>query len=227
MATVTDEREVGVTTLHGVTYKTYERLLRNPHNQHLRMAYHDGTLEIMSPSLYAHEGASRRFSLLIILMSKALRLRFTGTGSMTIRRGGDGATEGVGKEPDQGFYFGSWDRFPTHRDLDLGAGDPPPDLWIEVDHRASSQGRLPIYARLGVPEVWQFRVARQAVQFLQLVAGAYVPIDRSLALPVLTPNLVVEAIVAGEEMAESDYFDYLQDWIPAIIARHAHGPQPD
>ncbi len=227
MATVATQEESGVTVLHGVSYKTYGRLLRNPNNRHLRMAYHDGTLEIVSPILYAHEGASRRFSLLVILVGKALRLRFSGTGSLTIRRGGDGPNEGVGKEPDQGFYFGSWDRFPTKRNLDIDAGDPPPDLWIEVDHRVSSSGRLPIYDRLGVPEVWQYRVARQTVQFLQLVEGTYRPIDRSLALPILSPSLVVEAVVADEEMSESDYFDYLQAWIPQMIARQAEEPRPE
>ena len=39
--------------------------------------------------------------------------------------------------------------------------DPPPDLVIEVDVTHSSVPRMPIYAALGVPEVW--RLAEGAV----------------------------------------------------------------
>ena len=227
MATVTTRLDLDVTTLRGVPYRMYTRLLRNPENRHLRMAYHDGTLEIVSPISYAHEGASRRLSLIVLIVAKALGLRANGTGGLTIHRGGDGPVKGAGKEPDQAFYIGSLDRFPFQRNLDLDAGDPPPDLWIEVDHRASSQGRLPIYARLGVPEVWQYRVNRRTIKFLRLADGAYEPIDRSLALPVLTPSRVLEALRVGEEMAETDFFDYLRQWAPDIIARAANDFQAE
>jgi len=216
MATVT-RHNPDVRVLQGITFKTYVRMIRHPGNRHLRMAYHNGTLEIVSPIHYAHEGASRRLSLIVLIVAKALGLRANGTGSLTIHRAGDGPVKGVGKEPDQAFYIGSLNRFPYKRNLDLKAGDPPPDLWIEVDHRVSSRGRLPVYATLGVPEVWQYRVSRRTIKFLRLGEGVYRPIDQSLSLPVLTPSRVLEAMSAGEEMAETDFMDYLQNWAAELI----------
>jgi hypothetical protein len=66
-----------------------------------------------------------------------------------------------------------------------------------VDNRGSSRGRLPVYAALGVPEVWRYRVRRGELRFVRLVDGAYEPLDRSLALPMLTPALVLEALALG------------------------------
>ena len=220
-------RKDEVCILHGVPFKFYARLTRHPENSHLRMAYYDGTLEIVSPTYHAHEGASRRLSLIITLVARALGLRYNGTGSLTIHRAGDGPNQGVGKEPDLGFYIGSVNRFPMHRELDLNAGDPPPDLWVEVDHRASSRARLPIYAQLGVPEVWQYRVLRKTIKVMQLIDGKHQSGERSLSLPLLTPQRVFEALAAGETLAESDFVDWLQLWIPAIIARSATDAQPE
>ena len=38
-----------VFALRGVSYDFYEEVRRAPGNYHVRMTYHDGTLEIMSP----------------------------------------------------------------------------------------------------------------------------------------------------------------------------------
>ena len=38
-------------------------------------------------------------------------------------------------------------------DIDLEK-DPPPDLALEIDLTSKSLPRLPIYLRLGVPEIW-------------------------------------------------------------------------
>ena len=39
--------------------------------------------------------------------------------------------------------------------LDLDSGDPVPELVVEVDLTSPSLNKLPIYARLGVREVWR------------------------------------------------------------------------
>ena len=41
------------------------------------------------------------------------------------------------------------------RRIDLDAGAPPPRLVVEVDTTRPSASKLPIYARLGVAEVWR------------------------------------------------------------------------
>ena len=229
MGTVTEQEQqtTDVTVLRGVPFRAYLRMVRHPENSHLRMVYHDGTLEIVSPIYFAHEWSSRRFSMIVLAVARALGLRISGTGGLTITRSGDEPTKGVGKEPDQAFYIRALVRVPWNRKVDLNEGDSPPDLWIEVDHRASSQGRLPVYARLGVPEVWQYRVERKSIKFFQLVEENYLPLERSLVLPVLTPARVLEIMGAGEEMEESDFLTFLDEWIPAMIARAADEPRPE
>ncbi|MBO0719619.1 MAG: Uma2 family endonuclease, partial [Blastocatellia bacterium] len=34
--------------------------------------------------------------------------------------------------------------------------DPPPDIVVEIDIHHSSVAKLPIYAALGVPEIWRY-----------------------------------------------------------------------
>jgi Uma2 family endonuclease len=222
MATKT-RRHPQVTVLHGIPYKVYDRMVKLSANRHLRMSYHDGTLEIVSPHLIKHEVPSRWISTIVTTVADHLNLAYHGTGSYTYRRGGAGPYKGKGKEPDQSYYIAKAGQIRIDRDPDLDAGDPPPDLWIEVDNRVSSSGRLPVYAALGVPEVWQYRSRKKTLRFLRLVEGAYEPVDRSLALPVLTPELVLEALALGENMIESEWVRLLRDWAARTFPRPA-GP---
>lgn len=218
MAVGTGKHQI-VTVIHRVPFKAYVRLALTPENRHLRMAYHDGTLEIVSPRLRKHERPSDKLRIIITTVADRLGLPYDGTGSFTYRRAGEGPFRGKGKEPDQSFYFANAGRVPRDRDPDLDAGDPPPDLWIEVDNRVSSAGRLPIYAALGVPEVWRHRSGQGTLQFLRLVDGAYQPTDHSLALPVLTPALVLEAMALGDNPVESEWVALLRDWVARTIPR--------
>jgi Uma2 family endonuclease len=200
--------------LRGVRYGDYVRLVRQYENRHLRMTYHDGTLEIMSPE-YIHERPSTRLGVLIRVVCEELDITYEGTASTTFRRGEDPTKKkGKGKEPDESFYFANATRILGKERIDLDAGDPPPDLWIEVDHRSSSRGKLPVYAALGVPEVWRYRAATKRLRFVRLAAdrGTYEAIERSLCLPMLTPSLVQEALALGDGLLESAWTRLVREW---------------
>ena len=213
-----------VTVIHRVRFKDYVKLALTPENRHLRMAYHDGTLEILSPKLRRHERPSDKLRIIITTVATRFGLPYDGTGSYTYRRAGEGPYRGKGKEPDQSFYFANAGRVPRTRDPDLDAGDPPPDLWIEVDNRASSAGRLPVYAALGVPEVWRYRAGKKTLQFLQLVDGVYQPINRSLAVPALTPASVLEALNLGDDPLESEWDRLFREWVDRTFPRPLDAP---
>ena len=87
-----------------------------------------------------------------------------------------------GVEPDRRYHFrDNAARVRGKRALDM-AVDPPPDLILEADLTSSSVPRLPIFAALGIPEVW--RLEGEDLQFLHLQPnGNYQPRDRSLAFP--------------------------------------------
>lgn len=198
--------------LYDVSYKQYAALRDNPAHAHLRMTYYDGTLEIMSPE-YLHDKPAGRFRIFVNILCDELDIEYEGATNTTMRLPGEGPKKGKGKEPDQGFYFANARKLLGKTSIRLEQGDPPPDLWIEVDNRGSSRGRLPVYASLGVPEVWQYRARTRRLRFLALGEdGAYHPIERSLSLPMLTPALVLEAMALGDALLESA-------WTKALRAR--------
>ncbi len=97
--------------------------------------------------------------------------------------------------------------------LDL-ANDPPPDVAIEVDNTRNSKRALLIYARLGVPEVWRYDARGHSLWFGRLAGDHCESADRSLALPRLTPALVLQALDVFDEgeMDENAWFEWLKGW---------------
>jgi Uma2 family endonuclease len=180
------------------------------------MTYYDGTLEIISPE-YIHEVPAVRFGLLVRAAARHLGIACQGGGSTTFRRPGQGKRKGQGKEPDRCFYLASVPRIRGKTKLDI-LDDPPPDLWIEIDNRGSSRGRLPIYARLGVPEVWRYDVRRGRLWFGRKAGEAYEAIEPSLALPILTPALVLEALALAEGLVDSEWEERLVAWLGNLPA---------
>ncbi|WP_435017536.1 Uma2 family endonuclease [Tundrisphaera sp. TA3] len=221
MATASRRQHRDVKVLRNVPYEVYRLLVEDEANDHLRMSYHDGTLEIVSPKHLRHEIPSVRLLFLVTTAAEVLGIDYRAVGSGTCMKAGAGPFLGVGKEPDQSFYFANHRRLPTDREVDLDAGDPPPDLWIEVDNRVSSAGRLPVYAALGVPEVWQFRVKSRKVQFLRLVGNNYEVADRSLSLPILTPAFVRDALTTNHDLSDLDWIRRLRDSIGRLVADRA------
>jgi Uma2 family endonuclease len=215
MATDTRDRSAEATeqgtVLRGIAWKTYLKLRDNPYNYRVRMSYLDGTLILMSPE-YVHDGNGWRLAMVVSEVTEALRIPCLGTSTTTLRRKGDRPRKGSGKEPDQGFYIGENElRMRGMRDLDLDV-DPPPDLAIEVDNKADSSKALTLYARLGVPEVWRYKARTKTLWFGRLVGDHYESIDRSLNLPRLTPDLVVQALGQADQMGQIDWKPWLRAW---------------
>ena len=67
-----------------------------------------------------------------------------------------------GFEPDGCYYFTNVERMRAKKRIDL-TKDPVPDLAIEVDISSPSISRFPIFARLGVQEVWRYHKGRVAI----------------------------------------------------------------
>jgi Uma2 family endonuclease len=201
--------------LTGVTYDTYVKLREARGNQHLRMAYHDGVLEIMSPE-FRHDRASHRIFDLIYAYCKAFEVPCEAAGSTTFRKGLPGELKGKGREADESFYIGQvvFEVF-TKDTLDL-AVDPPPSLCVEVDNWGSSASKLPLYAGLGVPEVWRYRPRRHKLWFGRLAGESYEEIAVSLALPGLIPRMVLQLLADGARTPAAQWGKYLEsEWFPS------------
>src|SRR5262249_11445264 len=109
---------IPATVLKGVTYDMYVTLRDAPGNDGLRMAYYDGTLEIVSPAL-RHELGSNLFDLIVRAYTAVLDVDCLGVGSTTFRKGAPREKKGKGKEPDTSYYFTNLDLLREKEEIDL------------------------------------------------------------------------------------------------------------
>jgi hypothetical protein len=89
--------------------------------------------------------------------------------------------------------------------------DPPPDLAIEVDVTSAVLERPPIYARLGVPELWRY--VDDEVRFYRLSEGGeYEPIEHSVGFPWVTPAGVTRHLERRHEQDENSVVRAFVEW---------------
>jgi len=148
--------------LHNVGWSTYELLMAEREERRVPRLYYDrGVLEISSPSR-KHERVSRIIALLVELLAEEMGFDVDSAGSTTFKR--EDLLRGF--EPDECFYFsGNIELVRGKEDIDLDTGDPPPDLVVDIT--SPSLNKLPIYARLGVREVWRYADGRMEVLVLR------------------------------------------------------------
>lgn len=169
--------------LSGISWQTYETLLKELSDRRLRLTYNRGTLEIMAPSP-EHEFGKKVIGRFVETLAEETDLQIYPLGSTTFRR-----PELSGAEPDECFYIDQIGAVQGKKRLDL-TEDPAPDLVIEIDVTSSSTNRLQVYADLGVAEVWIYNGAALTVK--QLQNGTYITSQTSqffASLPI--PDIAV------------------------------------
>jgi len=201
LATKTSEREswsideVEHLYLEGVSWELYEHLLKVVGNRPLRLTYDNGELEIMSP-LPEHEIGKSALGRFVSTITEELDIPCQILGSTTFRR----KMKKKGLEPDDCFYIKSQPLIKGKKRINLPK-DPPPDLAIEVDVTSRSIPRLPIYAGLGVPEIW--RLSSKTVECMWLEREKYRESEFSRAFPKLRVADLMPFVRIAEE--ESDH----------------------
>jgi Uma2 family endonuclease len=182
----------GKVLLRDVSWRTYDRLIEERRERRTpRFHYDRGVMEIVSPSSM-YEGISRIVASLVDIMTEEINLDVFGAGSTTFKR----EDPGRGFEPDECFYFSdNAERVRGKEGMDLGAGDPPPDLVVEVDVTSPSLDKPGIYAHLGVAEVWRF--SGGGAEILVLRGGAYETAEASLAIPFLARDSLARFVERG------------------------------
>src|SRR5687767_1888590 len=198
--------------LHDVTWKLYERLLKDIGNRPLRVTFYRGSMEIMSP-LPKHERWKKRIGRLIELMLLEAGIRAETLGSTTFRR----EAKKAGLEPDECYYVQNAAAIRGKDRLDLSV-DPPPDLALEVDITRRSIKRMPVYAALGVPEVWRWN--GKTLTILLLSEREYVPSPASSAFPFLPIEpfqRFLDRLGAGED--ELAVLREFQQWVRTLPAQ--------
>jgi Uma2 family endonuclease len=194
--------------LHGVGWETFERLLADVGDRRKTLFnYINGNLEIMSP-LSLHEGSSRFFDKLLTIFVDELDIDMRCLGSLLMKS----AELKIGGEPDSCYYIKNELAIRAQENVIVGQA-PPPDLVLEVDITNPSDRRLPIYALLGVPEVWRYD--GYSLEFLALQNGEYIPIEDSLSFPTLPAAIIVEYVQKRSLSGESKTLKEFREWVKA------------
>jgi Uma2 family endonuclease len=115
-----------------------------------------------------------------------------------------------GLEPDECYYI-QHEADVRGRKIKLG-DDPPPDLVVEVDITTSVVKRLPIYAALGFPEIWQYIGSEIVIHQLQ-PTGIYAITPQSLALPMVPVSKLVEHLERSDQTDETTWIRVFRQWI--------------
>src|SRR5258708_1707366 len=143
--------------LDGISWNFYERTLEEIGNRPVRVTFYRGSIEIV-PSLAEHEFAGMSIGSLIEVTALEQNIPMQSFGSSTFWR----EDRQAGLEPDQCYYLRNEVKVRGMKRFDP-TRDPPPDLAIEVDIVRRSIAREPVYADLGVGEIWRYDGRRLTV----------------------------------------------------------------
>ncbi len=195
----------GKLVLHNVSWDEYEALmdqLVDPAG--LRIAYDDGTLQIMTTSA-EHESYATFLEKVIGFISTRRRIRIRSFGSATMRK----RKKTKGNEPDACFYVQSAPLIGNRVDINFEI-DPPPDIAVEIDLHRDSISKFSIYAALGVGEVWRYDGDLLKIDLLE--GQDYIPANQSRALPMLSSEILTNFL---RRMREDEFQALLEfdEWI--------------
>ncbi|MFO0917042.1 MAG: Uma2 family endonuclease [Planctomycetaceae bacterium] len=212
MAAATDIQP-GCVTFWDVSWEFYEQFLEEFKDRYVRHTYDDGVLEIMSPIGFEHERPKKLISWLIQALVEELEIPILCVGSMTLKN----QRKAKGIEPDECFYVARESEMRRKPDYDP-EHDPPPDLAIEIDWTSSSVPRMPVYARLGVPEVWRYAEEQLTVHCLN-ATGEYQESPQSLAFPGLPLDEFRAFIDRDPNVDETTWIRRFREWVRANLIK--------
>jgi Uma2 family endonuclease len=192
--------------LHDVSWAEFEAILAElGDHRSTRIAYDHGLLELMAP-LPEHEYFKQSISIAIEDIAEVLEQNYESYGSTTWRK----QAEQAGLEPDNCFYFQNEALVRGKLKFDLNQ-DPPPDLALEIDLTSKSLDRFPIYARLGVPEIWCYDQGQLKVYLLR--SGEYQPAEQSRVFPSLQVQGLPQLIEVHREQGRLALRRAVREWV--------------
>ncbi len=189
-----------------ISWQTYQSLTKDFEQEPaIRLTYDQGFLEIRMP-LDPHETYKKLLGRLVEAATEELDLEIRSLGSRTCDR--EDLAKGL--EPDQCYYIQNESLVRGVEQIELNRF-PPPDLALEIDITSSSINRMSIYAALGVPEIWRYD--GQSLVILNLYSSEYVVQDKSIAIPVLTAEAMLEFLALRTTIGETSLVKQFRHWV--------------
>jgi Uma2 family endonuclease len=163
--------------LENLRWSTFKALLADLGDHRGRLTFDRGALEIVSPG-QKHEHVKKLIGRFIETLTEELDIKLKSVSSTTLIR------EDLERaaEADECYYIAHEPEVREREDLDLDR-DPPPDLAVEIEITRRVLSRLPIYASMGVPEVWSHDGKALKIRILE--GDRYVFSTHSKAFPML------------------------------------------
>lgn len=197
--------------LNQITWETFKQLLQElGNNRSSCLAYKEGMLEIMTP-LGEHEHSKCFISDLIAIIADEMNLNIKKMGSLTLKK----ETIKKGVEPDACYYLKNEPLVRHKQDIRLDF-DPPPDLVLEIDMSNSSLNKLPIYAALGISEIWRYNGNNLTGFTLNNDSQNYQESEYSLAFPWLElskiPPFIQQSLKDGETKTLRDFRQWFRNF---------------
>ncbi|MBW4601169.1 MAG: Uma2 family endonuclease [Calothrix sp. FI2-JRJ7] len=180
----------------GVSWESYEALIAKlEDNLHYRVTYLDGVLEIVSPSI-RHEKVKSNTGMLLERFFYSKRIRCVPMGSSTFKN----KAKKAGAEPDECYCIGDEKSIP--------------DLVIEINITSGNVEKLEVYRRLGVTEVWMWKIngfslyhLREETPLRFIDTYGYERITKSEFLPDLDISLLERCAVITDLVECIDEFE--------------------
>ena len=192
--------------LPGVSWTTYVRLLTDFEDSHTaHFTYNGGVLEIMVLSA-RHENLNRTLALLVEIIAEEMGIDIRRFGSMTLKR----EDLNKGFEPDSCYYINHEAQVRGKDNIDLSI-DPPPDLVIEIDITSPSLDKFPIYAQVGVSEVWRYD--GNTLNLFVLESGQYQSAPASTAFPLLTSGVANQFLATSITHRSTAWLRQVRQWV--------------
>lgn len=189
-------RDRPAVVMEGVSWEYYSRTLEElGPSRNRRITFDDDVMEIVVCS-HLHERTKSTIRWLINVLSFEADVPMTGDGTLTLRR----KDLRVGLEPDECYYVQTPAPPASAEEFDL-MKSPLPDLAVEVGISAGWMQKRPIYAKLGMKELWWFDV-RKIVPLVLGNDGEYHERGSSLALPTLSIEVFNRFLIQAQETSQ-------------------------
>ena len=173
-----------------------------------KLTYHCGRLELRTHS-FQTGNLSGRLATFVLAAAVRWNVRLLTAGGTTILR----PDLEMSAEPDESFYIRNIDAVTGLRDLDHTI-HPPPDLVIDLERSQSALEKGPVFAALGVPELWQ--LADETVTFLVRDGREeYRAQPNSRSFPAVTSADVTRLILA-EPDNDTAFFQRVLEWAKSL-----------
>lgn len=192
--------------LEDISWDEYEQLLEELSEwPGVRVSYDHGRVEIMSPTT-EHEEYKDFILRIAHILAEELGVALEPRGSSTFKR----KRLLKGAEPDASFYVKNAAAIVGKRRIDLSI-DPPPDVVVEIDISSESLSKFPIYAVLGVPEIWRYDGKQACIYHLS--DEDYVEAPASRSFHGLTAQAITDSIEQSKTEGQSQALTAFRKWV--------------